>query len=104
MPERALVIAAAARERAAARELAGRPAIAVLAFAGAGEELDRHLGEGMAEDIATELGRFCELDVLAPTTAFAYRDAAVAPERVGAELGAAYVLEGRLRALARGYA
>jgi DNA-binding SARP family transcriptional activator len=103
LPERALVIAAAARERVRRRaELAGRPAIAVLAFAGAGEELDRHLGEGMAEDIATELGRFCELDVLAPTTAFAYRDAAVAPERVGAEVGAAYVLEGRLRGFGEG--
>ena len=51
----------------------------------------------MAEDIATELGRFRELDVIAPTTALAFRDAAVAPERVGSELGTAYVLEGRLR-------
>jgi DNA-binding SARP family transcriptional activator len=103
LPERALVIAAAARERVRRRaELAGRPAIAVLAFAGSGEALDRHLGEGLAEDIATELGRFRELDVLAPTAAFAYRDAGVAPERVGAELGAAYVLDGRLRAFGEG--
>ena len=98
LPERALVIAAAARERVRRRaELAGRPAIAVLSFAAIDGELDRHLGDGIAGDIATELGRFRELDVLAPTAAFAFRDTAVAPERAGAELGAAYVLEGRLR-------
>ena len=55
----------------------------------------------MAEDIATELGRFRELEVIAPRTALAYRDAAGAPDRVGAELGTAYVLEGTLRPAGR---
>lgn len=91
-----------ARERPVAprpaRVRAGRPSVVVLALAG--EEPDegqQRLAEGVAEDVATELGRFGELDVVAPATALAYRQAAVPPERVGAELGAMYVLDGRLR-------
>jgi DNA-binding SARP family transcriptional activator len=101
VPERAAVRASAARDRARRRaELTCRPSIAVLSFAAAGDEDGfRHLGDGLAEDLATELGRFRELDVIAPTTALAYRHARVAPERAGAELGTAYVLEGRLRPL-----
>lgn len=97
VPERALVLEAAAAERGRRRaELSGRPSIAVLSFAGG------YLGDGVAEDIATELGRFRELDVIAPQSALAYRGAAVPPERIGSELGTAYVLEGRLRALGAG--
>jgi TolB-like protein len=81
----------------------GRPSIAVLSFAGTGdEETPRHLGDGLAEDIATELGRFRELDVIAPASALTYRDAAVPWERAGAALGAAYVLDGRIRHLGAG--
>ena len=103
LPERATVLSSAARERTRRRaELAGRPSIAVLCFAGADDDGGDHLGVGMAEDIATELGRFRELDVIAPRTAFAYRDAAIPPDRVGAELGTAYVLDGTLRPAGRG--
>jgi len=103
VPERAAVIPAAAEDRACRRaELRGRrPSIAVLAFVA--EAAGRHLGDGVAEDIATELGRFRELDVIAPSTALAYRDAAVPPDRVGAELGTAYVLYGRLRRVGQGF-
>lgn len=76
----------------------GRPSIAVVGFAadGPADETD-HIGNGVAEDIATELGRFRELDVIAPATTLAYRNAPVPPERVGADLGADYVLAGGLR-------
>lgn len=101
VPERALIFETAAADRARRRaELAGRPSIAVLSFASAGGEDElRHLSEGIAEDIATELGRFRELDLIAPGSAFAYRGAGIAPERAGAELGTGYVLEGMLRPL-----
>lgn len=103
VPERALVFETAAADRARRRaELTGRPSIAVLSFARAdGEAEFRYLGDGIAEDISTELGRFRELDVIAPGSAFAYREVGVPPERVGAELGTAYVLEGLLRPLNR---
>jgi DNA-binding SARP family transcriptional activator/TolB-like protein len=78
----------------------GRPSIAVLSFAPVGdEETPRHLGDGLAEDVATELGRFRELDIIAPTSTLTYRDAIVPRERAGIELGAAYVLDGKIRLL-----
>ncbi len=97
LPERAAVLRTAAADRARRRAApTGRPAIAVLAFAA--DDADRHLGDGLAEDLATELGRFRELDVIAPATALAYRASALAPARIGAELGTTYVLDGSLRA------
>lgn len=76
----------------------GRPMVAVLSFALSTEDHDlRLLGDGMAEDIAIELGRFRELDVIAPPSALAYRDAAAPPERIGRELGTSCVVSGSLR-------
>jgi DNA-binding SARP family transcriptional activator len=99
VPERAALFAAAAADRAVRRSaLSARPSIVVLCFEGAANDpACGHLAEGMADDIATELGRFSELDVIAPTTALAFRDTTVAPEAIGAELGTAYVLTGKLR-------
>jgi DNA-binding SARP family transcriptional activator len=99
VPERALLVEAASMERRRRRaDLSGGPSIAVLSFAGSDDAtVPRHLGDGIAEDIATELGRFRELEVIAPSTALAYRAVGVPPERVGHELGTGYVLEGRLR-------
>ena len=101
-PERPFLVEAAAALRARQRRnLAGLPSVAVLAFEGDGDPqgalVPRHLACGLAEDIAIELGRFRELEVIAPVSAFAYRDRAPAPELAGRELGAAYVLAGRLR-------
>jgi TolB-like protein len=99
LPGREVVIEAGAEARARRRaQLAGRPSVVVVPFTGLDDDAHRRLGEGMAEDIATELGRFPELDVIAPATALAYRGAPVPPDRVGTELGTAYVLDGRLRA------
>jgi TolB-like protein len=101
LPERAGIFRAAAEDRARRRAAPpDRPSIAVLPFAGSpqGDE-DRHLADGLAEDVAIELGRFREIEVIAPSAALAYRDAAMPLERVGAELGTAYVLEGRIRRL-----
>ena len=104
VPERPAVFRAAAADRARQRlALRGHPSIVVLSFASkAAEPALRDLGDALADDVATELGRFRELDVIAPTTALAFREADVAPERVGDELGTAYVLEGRLRAVGTG--
>ncbi len=96
LPGCGAVLRSAAADRARRRaEPSRRPAIAVLGFAA--EAGDRHLGDGVAEDLATELGRFRELDVIAPATALAYRASALPPERVGEELGTTYVLGGSLR-------
>jgi DNA-binding SARP family transcriptional activator len=103
VPERATLIQAAAEERARRRaELARRPSIAVLPFAVPGDEALAHLGEGLSEEIAIELGRFRELDVVAPVTALAYGHE-IAPERAAAEIGAAYLLAGTIRTLPDGH-
>ncbi|GEK48649.1 BTAD domain-containing putative transcriptional regulator [Halomonas pacifica] len=102
LPERPEVIEAAAATRRWRRgEPSGLPALAVLALEPA-EEGVRHLGEGLAEDIATELGRFRELEVIAPASALAYRHSGASRERIGRELGVDYLLDGRLRGFGEG--
>jgi DNA-binding SARP family transcriptional activator/TolB-like protein len=97
---RAVTLPASGPDRGHRRaELTGRPSIVVLSFGRVGDAADSHLGEGMTEDITTELTRFRELDVIAPTTALAYRQAGVPARRVGAELGTTYLVEGTLRKL-----
>jgi DNA-binding SARP family transcriptional activator/Tfp pilus assembly protein PilF len=99
LPERATVIIAAAKNRARRRiDSPQRPSIAVLSFKLPDEgSAEAHLGEGMAEDIITELGRFRELDVIAPMTTLAYGGATISAAHIGVELGVRYVLEGSLR-------
>lgn len=99
VPERREVIQAAAGERRRRRgELGGQPSLAVLCFAGDDERTGAFpLGESLAEDLTTALGRFRELQVMAPSTVFAYRDSVATPQQIGAELGVAYVCEGRVR-------
>lgn len=100
VPERASVIESAAAFRH--RQRAGsdpHPSIAVLVFNPEedGDFPHHHLVHGIAEDIATEVGRFRELTVIAPWTMLAYRHANVPPEAIGKELGVDYVLAGSLR-------
>ncbi|EPC03706.1 hypothetical protein L861_19420 [Litchfieldella anticariensis FP35 = DSM 16096] len=99
LPECPQVIEAAATARTRRRlESSGRPSLAVLAFVPLEDaNLHHHLGDGLAEDIATELGRFRELDVIAPSSALVYRHTHATPEQVGSELGVDYILEGHLR-------
>ncbi|MCB1715582.1 MAG: hypothetical protein KDK04_15090 [Candidatus Competibacteraceae bacterium] len=99
VPERATLIQSVAKARERSRSvLSAQPSIAVLCFADGGIREERFpLGESLAEDLAAALGRFRELDVLAPSTVFSYRDAAVSAQQIGAELGVAYVCEGHLR-------
>jgi TolB-like protein len=99
LPERHRVIDAAAQARARRRaEPPDHPSLAVLAFVPLEDaDLHRHLGDGLAEDIATELGRFRELEVIAPASALAYRQTGATPERIGQELGVDYLLEGSVR-------
>ena len=100
VPERAEVIPVAAAFRARLRQNpTGLPSVAVLSFYGAeAEALPRHLANGLAEDIAVELGRFRDLEVIAPASAFTYESALVPPEEAGRALGASFVLTGTLRA------
>ncbi|MFO1070245.1 MAG: adenylate/guanylate cyclase domain-containing protein [Geminicoccaceae bacterium] len=76
----------------------GPPAIAVLPFANlSGDPARGYLADGITEDILVELGRFRSLFVVARNSSFTYREADPPVGRVGAELGARYVLSGSVR-------
>src|SRR5215475_7473105 len=73
-----------------------RPSVAVLPFANlSGHPQQDYFSDGVSEDIITELSRFSELLINARNSAFQYRGKAVDIRKVGQELGAHYVLEGR---------
>jgi DNA-binding SARP family transcriptional activator/TolB-like protein len=99
LPEREHLFEAAVSYRLRQRSgMIGLPSIAILALRNeAPGAAPLHLRNGLAEDIAIELGRYRELEVIAPASAFAYRDTTAPPALAGQELGANFVLSGSLR-------
>ena len=76
----------------------GRPAIAVLPFENlSGDAEQEYFADGIAEDILTRLAMWRWLPVIARNSSFTYKGQALDVKRVGAELGARYVLEGSVR-------
>ena len=89
---------AAAEQSAPALALPDRPSIAVLPFTNmSGDSEQEHIGDGIVEDITTELSRFRDLFVIARNSSFHYKGRAVDVRQVGRELGVRYVLEGSIR-------
>ena len=81
-------------------ELGTKPSIAVLPFLDlGGDPAQQHFGDGVSEDIITELSRFPTLLVIARNSSFRYRGGAVDLQRVGRELGVRFVAEGSVRRL-----
>ena len=75
-----------------------KPSIAVLPFVSmSGNVEQQYFGDGITEDIITELARFRNLQVLARNTSFRYRGQDVDVQRVGRELGVQYIVEGSVR-------
>jgi adenylate cyclase len=93
-----------AQVQAAARPQAGPargapPMLAVLPFENfAQDKRWSRFGDGLAEDIITDLARQPDLRVIARTSSFAWRGRAVDLREIGRALGAAYVLEGSVQA------
>jgi TolB-like protein/class 3 adenylate cyclase/Tfp pilus assembly protein PilF len=82
------------------RAATDKPSIAVLPFdnMSSGEE-QQYLGDGISDDIITELSRFRQLRVVARNSSFQFRGPNVDVGRVSRELGILYVLEGSVRKL-----
>src|SRR5258708_7975726 len=75
-----------------------KPSIAVLPFTNmSGDPEQDYFADGMVEDIITALSHFRQLFVIARNSSFTYKGRAVDVKQVGRELGARYVLEGRVR-------
>jgi len=78
--------------------LPDKPSIAILPFANlSGDPSQDYFVDGLVEDITVALGRESWLFVIASPSAFAFKNRAVDPRQVGAELGVRYVLRGSVR-------
>ena len=79
---------------------ARRAMLAVLPFANlTGDPGQRSFGDGMTEEIITDLGRLdpSHLGVIARTSVLRYADTTVSIKDVGRDLGVAYIVEGSVR-------
>ena len=75
-----------------------KPAIAVLAFDNMSNDPEQEFfGDGIAEDIITQLSKLSALVVIARTSTFIYKGKSVDIRQIGKELGVSHVLEGSVR-------
>ena len=73
------------------------PVIAVLPFKNLGPSDDQYFADGLTEEITSRLAGIPGLRVISRTSADQYRHSTKRLRQIGAELGAAYVLEGSVR-------
>ncbi len=72
--------------------------VAVLPFVNlAGRKEDQYFGDGLAEDLINALVRIPGLQVIARTSSFAFSARGQDVRRIGARLGAAWLIEGSVR-------
>src|SRR6185295_12156838 len=82
--------------RAAPRS--NKPSVAVLPFTNMSNDPEQEFfGDGITEDIITDLSKVSGLFVLGRNTVFTYKGKAVNLERIAKELGVAYLVEGSVR-------
>ena len=75
-----------------------RPAVAVLPLENMSRDPDQeYFADGLTEEIVTALSLWREFPVIARNSSFAYKGSAMDVRKIGAELGAGYVLEGSVR-------
>ena len=79
------------------RSLPKQPSIAVLPFQDLSAEPQVWFGDGMAEDIITDLSKLPGLFVIARNSSFQFRGGNHDMRKVGEQLGVAYLLEGSVR-------
>jgi TolB-like protein/DNA-binding winged helix-turn-helix (wHTH) protein/Flp pilus assembly protein TadD len=72
--------------------------IAVLPFANmSGDRGQEYFVDGITEDLITNLSRLSNLVVIAPDTSFTYKGEDILAQKVGDDLGVAYILQGSVR-------
>ena len=74
-----------------------RPTVAVLPFRGDGSEVDSYFGDGMTEEIITQLSMNHSLFVVARSSTLKYRERIAGAADIAAELGVRYLLEGSVQ-------
>ena len=75
-----------------------KPAIAVLPFVNMSNDPEQeYFGDGISEEIITQLSKLSALVVIARTSTFIYKDKSVDIRQIGKELEVSHVLEGSVR-------
>jgi adenylate cyclase len=78
--------------------LSGKPTVAVLPFVNTSQNSEQeYFSDGITEDIITDLAKVENLHVLSSTTTFSYKEKSATIDEIAKELGAEYVVEGRVR-------
>jgi TolB-like protein/Tfp pilus assembly protein PilF/predicted Ser/Thr protein kinase len=77
-------------------DLEGKRVVAVLPFENLGVPEDGYFADGMTDAITTRLAKFEELSVISRASAMKYKDIRLAPQEIGEELGANYLLTGTI--------
>lgn len=62
-----------------------------------GDPTQDYFADGLTEDIISALGRFREISVISRSAAFAYKGKSISPDKIGRELGVAYLVDGSVR-------
>lgn len=74
------------------------PSVAVLAFENMSSDPEQEfLGDGISEDIITDLSKISRLIVVGRTSSFSYKGNKIDLRQIGQELGVRYILEGSVR-------
>ena len=75
-----------------------KPSIAVLPFTNmSGDPEQEYFSDGIAEDIITDLSKISNLFVVGRNTSFTYKGMSLQLQKVAADLGVKYLLEGSVR-------
>jgi TolB-like protein len=78
--------------------LPDKPSIAVLPFVNMSDDpRQEYFGDGMAEDLITDLSKISGLLVISRNSTFAYKGKSIETKQIAKRLGARYVLEGSVR-------
>jgi TolB-like protein/DNA-binding winged helix-turn-helix (wHTH) protein len=86
------------RQTLSTLQVAPQKSIAILPFADLSEKQDQaYFADGMTEEIRNLLGTIPELRVIGRTSSFQFRDRGQDVRKIGAVLGAAYIVEGSVR-------
>ena len=79
-------------------EIPEQPSIAVLPFTNMSSDPEQeYFGDGLAEDIITDLSKLSGLFVIARNSSFSFKGQQMTVQQIGLELGVRHVLEGSVR-------
>jgi TolB-like protein len=77
---------------------ASRPSIVLLPFTNLSDDREQqYFGDGLTEELTTDLSRIAGMLVISRNTAFTYRNKPLDTRQLGREMDVRYVLEGSVR-------